>query len=173
MSDSNCDPKLALFSIAQSERLGVFREWGFMRDTARSEYAAFLTSRCATEERVRQLMDAAILLEQMPTIADLNRIWNELYGVPPPAWSVEMSGEEREQQKQFMRDWHAQELAGIEQRREAFKRYQEKRASAQQIPAPLSNVPSRATSFEMDDAVKRWIERWHIQNNGARSADTE
>jgi hypothetical protein len=164
MATSN--PNFPDFCLDQADRLGVFRDWGFMGATARAEYSSFLIRRCGTAERVTRLMDAAILLEEMPTLAGLNHLWNELFGVPPPPWSVEMSGEEREEQKQFMRDWRAHELAGIEERRASFKRYQDRYAAGKTSDSLRPITATRnATPFEMDDAVKSWMKRWHDLND--------
>lgn len=78
------DNALLSFCFAQAERLGVFREWGFMLPPARAEFAGFL-SRCVARDKIAGIVDQAVMLAQMPTLAALAEIRDQLYPRLPEA----------------------------------------------------------------------------------------
>jgi hypothetical protein len=72
------------FCIGQTDRLGLFREWGFMNPTAKAEFAKFLC-RFVARDKIARIVDEALMLPQMPTLAALVEIRDRLYPPLPAA----------------------------------------------------------------------------------------
>lgn len=65
------------FCADQVQRLSQFRQFGFLDTAARRDYRKWLEAKCATREEVQRIVDQAVLLEDFPQLADLNRLWLE------------------------------------------------------------------------------------------------
>ena len=69
--------------------------------------------KCQTPERTEQILDAAIELEELPTIAVLNQLYSKLFSTAPGRDRTHRLGAGRE--KEFLRTWYAQEQLEAEQ----------------------------------------------------------
>lgn len=108
--------KFRSFCVDQVQRLSQFKQFEFMSSAAQRDYRKWLERKCAACERVELLMNAAVELENMPTIANLNGIFADLFGTPFA--EPEISIEERKARALYLRDWYAQEAEEAERRRQ-------------------------------------------------------
>lgn len=122
------------FCMDQVHRLSQFRQFQFMNATAHRDYRKWLERKCGSRKRVERLMDSAIELEAMPTIADLNRLAEELFdGSKEPQLSLE----ERQARAEYLRDWYAQEAREAEQRRAELRAKKTVKPSARPVVQKL------------------------------------
>jgi hypothetical protein len=70
------------FCAAQVQRLSLFRRFDFLEVTGRKEIRNWLESKGERRPAITALMDAAVLLEELPTLAELTRIWIEQQPAP-------------------------------------------------------------------------------------------
>lgn len=75
---------LLVFCTGQASRLGVFRDWNFMENAGRLEFVRFLAM-CVARERIALIVDQAVMLPQMPTLAALRDIKDKLFPPLPDA----------------------------------------------------------------------------------------
>ncbi|MCU1328406.1 MAG: hypothetical protein JWN34_3776 [Bryobacterales bacterium] len=70
------------FCADQVQRFSIFRRFDFLETTGQKELRNWLERRGQDSPTIRQqiaqTIDAATGLSELPTLADLNRIWNEL-----------------------------------------------------------------------------------------------
>jgi hypothetical protein len=76
MTDRN---DLQDFCGAQAERLGAFREWGFMKPTAHFEFVKFLL-RIGNRDQITAVIEEVLAGDEFPTLAELSRIRIRLFG---------------------------------------------------------------------------------------------
>jgi hypothetical protein len=119
---------------SQLARLGVFRDFRFLEPLALAEYRKWLQRKCSTPEQAERIIDAAIELPDLPSIADLNELYRRLF-TPPP---VEISEHEQAAKREYLQRWYALELQEAERRRQRLSEAPAKRTDQ---PAP-GQVPA-------------------------------
>lgn len=112
------DEEFRIFTTEQVKRLGVFDAFRFMETPARREYRKFFEAKTRDQSRVTAVMDEAVALDSMPTIADMARLWGYLF--PVKVSEPEITEDEQSRRRAFMAEWRRQELEGAEQRRMDF-----------------------------------------------------
>lgn len=76
------------FCVAQVKRLAVFKRFDFLEASGRKEIRNWLELKAKRgdtyefRKAVNVLMDAAVMLEELPTLAELSRIWIEQQPAP-------------------------------------------------------------------------------------------
>jgi hypothetical protein len=118
MPEETENPELRAFCVDQVQRLSQFKEFQFMSTSAQKDYRKFLERKLRTRERIAAVMDAAVELPNMPSIAALNQIYIEMF---VPYREPELSDEERQARAEYLRDWYAQEAREAAARRERAK----------------------------------------------------
>jgi hypothetical protein len=111
------DEQFKIESTEQMKRLGVFDAFRFMEAPARKEYRRFFEQRTRDIAKITAVIDEAVALEQMPTVAVISQIWHRLF--VSLSTESEVNDQERQERSEYMRAWYEQE------RREAVKRREE------------------------------------------------
>ncbi len=152
---TNEEKDFRVFCVAQVQRLGFFRQFEFMAGPAQNEYRKWLERKCGTRERVERIMDAAVEMEQMPTIADLNRLKLELFGDRPSEPAVTL--DERKARAEYLSAWYAQEAREAEERRITKAATIDQAAALAGVRRPLAKLPvpviTPITQTDIDAAI--------------------
>ncbi|MBV9448537.1 MAG: hypothetical protein JO345_21845 [Streptosporangiaceae bacterium] len=121
----------------QALRLLAFRDLKPSNTVAIKEYRDWLERHCRDERAAAEVIDEALNLDKRPTIADLSRIWNQLH---PQQSEPEITPEEREARREWLKRWYAEEQREGEVRRAATKAWLEKLAArkARPVRPPLA-----------------------------------
>lgn len=104
------------FCVDQLQRFDQFEAFRFMSSATHKDYRRWLERKCQTYSRVQHVMDAAVEAEKMPTMAELNQIFVNLFGIP--SYEPALTLEERQARAEYLRDWYAQEAREAAERRE-------------------------------------------------------
>jgi hypothetical protein len=125
------------------------------------EYSGWLCAHCRTQQEVDAVIDRALqTLKKRPTLAEMNEIWTEVNPPIPPmpvSTMPELSPEEREQQREFQRNWYAEQLEGAPERKRNFIEARGRMLSAKR-PMPTQQVRIDTPQPITPEDVKRALE---------------
>ena len=136
--------------LEQIKRLGVFDAFRFMDATARKEFRRFFEAKTRDVAKIERVIDEAVTLDSMPTIAELHAIWNGLF----PQVAPEVAAEERQVTAQWMRDWYEQERKDAATRRATFAAQGNFRRQQQ----PITDADIAALKRRQEDNRRRIAE---------------
>lgn len=126
------DEEFKTAATEEIKRLGVFDGWRFMETPARREYRKFFDARTRDIAKVIAVIDEAVQMETMPTVAALSQVWQRLF--VPISTEPEISEEEKQKRTEFISGWHAREMEEAAQRRAEFL------ARRDQKPRPITDA---------------------------------